>query len=75
MLEELRKENQLLQLQRKYEEEMIKKEELSESQKEELLALYQKQIADLEKTVKEYEETFERYKSQVQEKRKKQKKV
>lgn len=75
MLEEIRKENQLLQLQRKYEEEMIKKEELSESQKEELLALYQKQIADLEKTVKEYEETFERYKSQVQEKRKKQKKV
>lgn len=75
MLEELRKENQLLQLQRKYEEEIIKKEELSESQKEELLALYQKQIADLEKTVKEYEETFERYKSQVQEKRKKQKKV
>lgn len=75
MLEELRKENQLLQLQRKYEEEIIKKEELSESQKEELIALYQKQIADLEKTVKEYEETFERYKSQVQEKRKKQKKV
>lgn len=75
MLEELRKENQLLQLQRKYEEEIIKKEELSESQKEELIALYQKQIADLEKTVKEYEETFERYKSQVQEKRKKQKKI
>lgn len=75
MLEELRKENQLLQLQRKYEEEIIKKEELSESQKEELIALYQKQIADLEKTVKEYEETFERYKSQVQEKRKKQKNV
>lgn len=75
MLEELRKENQLLQLQRKYEEEIIKKEELSESQKEELLALYQKQIADLEKTVKEYEETFERYKSQVQKKRKKQRKV
>lgn len=75
MLEELRKENQLLQLQRKYEEEIIKKEELSESQKEELIALYQKQIAELEKTVKEYEETFERYKSQVQEKRKKQKNV
>ena len=49
MLEELRKENQTLQLQRKYEEGSLQEEELSISQKEELLALYQKQIANLEK--------------------------
>ena len=72
MFEELRKENQTLQLQRKYEEGSLQEEELSISQKEELLALYQKQIANLEITIKEQKETFARYKKQIQEKRKKQ---
>ena len=61
-----------MQLQRKYEEGSLQEEELSISQKEELLALYQKQIANLEITIKEQKETFARYKKQIQEKRKKQ---
>jgi len=74
MLTELKKENQLLQLQRKYEASEVREEELSEEQKEELLALYKKEIANLEIELANNQKKLESYKAKIIEKRKMSKK-
>lgn len=71
MLAELRKENQLRQLQRKYEDGEIQEEELTKEQKEELLLLYKQEIANLEAQITDCQETLKGYKAKILEKRKK----
>lgn len=66
-----KEENELIMLQRDYENGKIKEEELSESQKKELLTLYKKQIATLEEETAKYQRIKESYKAKIIEKRKK----
>lgn len=48
---ELKKENEILSIQREYEKGIIKEESLTNNEKEELIALYKKQIKTLEENI------------------------
>jgi len=70
-IDELRKENRLLTLQKEYEKGIIKKDNLSDTQKQELLTLYKKQVKSLEDNIDEYKRIMDNYKKKIIEKRKK----
>lgn len=70
-IDELKKENKIMAMQRDYEKGVIKKDELSENEKQELLSLYQKQVKCLEDNIECYKRIMEDYKNKIIEKRKK----
>ncbi len=69
-LDELRKENKLLKLQKDYENGIIEEENIEENEKKELLQLYEKQIESLEIDINNYKKILEDYKTKIINKRK-----
>lgn len=64
-IEEMKKEYQILALQREYENGTIKEKELSKLEQEELLLLYKKQIKTLEENIVQHQKTLENYKAKI----------
>lgn len=71
MLEEFSQEKRILELQRKYKSGMIKETEISESDKEELMKLYRKQIENLNINIAIKEKEIQGYKEKILETRQK----
>lgn len=69
--EKFEKERKLLELQKKYEEGIIKETELSEEEKRSLMELYKSQIEDLQKDIDGYKRTSLMYKEKILEIQKK----
>ena len=71
LISQLKQENTALNLQREYESGNVFEDQLTDTQKKELLHLYLRQIQTLEDTALEYKKKLEDYKLQIIEKRKK----
>ena len=64
-LDLLRKEQELLSLQERYENGDIKEEELTDTEKQELTVLYKKQIRILQENITEYKNKLNNYKEKI----------
>ena len=71
MIEEFSQEKRILELQRKYKTGMIKETEISESDKEQLMNLYRKQIENLNINIAIKEKEIQGYKEKILEARQK----
>lgn len=65
MIDELHKENKIIKIQRDYENGKITENELSESDRQELLNLYKKQIVNLEENIATYNKMLNSYKEKI----------
>lgn len=64
-IQQLQESGKILELQRKYEQGIIKEEKLSEEEKENLIKLYIEQIATLKKQIEENDRKIESYKQEM----------
>lgn len=74
IFEEFEEKNRLLKLQKDYENGVIKEQDLSEIQKNELFQLYNEQIKDLEEEIERSKITLKMYKNKISKKMEKMKK-
>lgn len=65
IVDEFKKEKDIMQLQRDFESGTIREEELSNVEKQELLSLYKQQIANLEENICVYNKTISIYKEKI----------
>ena len=72
-INQLQETGKILELQRKYEEGIIKEEELTEEEKEKLIKLYKEQIASLKIEIENNDRKIEYYKKEMLEEIKKKK--
>ena len=63
-INQLQETGKILELQRKYEEGIIKEEELTEEEKEKLIKLYKEQIASLKIEIENNDRKIEYYKKE-----------
>ena len=70
-INQLQETGKILELQRKYEEGIIKEEELTEEEKEKLIKLYKEQIASLKIEIENNDRKIEYYKKEMLEEIKK----
>ena len=72
-INQLQETGKILELHRKYEEGIIKEEELTEEEKEKLIKLYKEQIASLKIEIENNDRKIEYYKKEMLEEIKKKK--
>ena len=71
IIDKIKENNQLLQLQRDYEDGKILEEQLTEEQKEKLILLYKQQIKTINENIEVYNKKLDYYKDEIIKKRKK----
>lgn len=65
LIKELEEKRKIIELQNKFESNIIKEEELSEEEKEKLTDLYKEQIETLEKNILNYQQNLRVYKNKI----------
>lgn len=65
LLEELEEQRKILELQRKYESGIVQEENLTEEEKEKLIALFNQQIEILERNIENYKKTLRYYRDKI----------
>ena len=65
MIENIKRYNKLLELQKSFENGTIKEEELSEEEKSSLIQLYKQQIADLQTNINNNKNALKMYKEKI----------
>lgn len=65
LLEELEEQRKNLELQRKYESGIVQEENLTEEEKEKLIALFNQQIEILERNIENYKKTLRYYRDKI----------
>ena len=64
-INQLRETGKILELQRKYEQGIIKEDKLTEDEKEKLVKLYKEQIASLQIEIEHNDKEIEYYKKEI----------
>lgn len=65
LLEELEEQRKILEMQRKYESGIVQEENLTEEEKEKLIALFNQQIEILERNIENYKKTLRYYRDKI----------
>lgn len=65
LIKELEEKRKIIDIQNKYESNIIREEELSEEEKEKLIALYKEQIETLESNILNYQQNLKIYRNKI----------
>lgn len=65
IINEIKKENEIIRLQKNYENGKIKEDDLTENEKEQIFLLYKKQIEELENKISNYNKIMKNYKIKI----------